>query len=136
VGGHREGVEVAALIPRPSGGGADGRGGQEASGVGGGALGVLLARKKGRGEKDLGQRRSMPFNGGGSSGEEQWGGAGVGVVPRGGGGRGGPGAVPGRRCRPAAARPQRERVGSACMHGWRQTGEARVTDKWARGHSN
>jgi hypothetical protein len=31
----------------------------------------------------------MPFNGGGSSGEEQWGGAGVGVVPRGGGGRGG-----------------------------------------------
>jgi hypothetical protein len=55
----------------------------------GGALGVLLARKKGRGEKDLGRRRSMHFNGGGSSGEEQWGGAGVGVVPRGGGGRGG-----------------------------------------------
>jgi hypothetical protein len=35
----------------------------------GGALGVLFARKKGRGEKDLGRRRSMPFNGGGSSGE-------------------------------------------------------------------
>jgi hypothetical protein len=30
------------------------------------------------------------------------------------GGRGGPGAVPGRHCRPAATQPQRERAGGAC----------------------
>jgi hypothetical protein len=51
-----------------------------------GALSMLLVSKKGSGEKNLGQRWLAPFNGGVV---EQWGGVGLGVVPRGGGGRGG-----------------------------------------------
>jgi hypothetical protein len=35
---------------------------------GGGALDVLLVRKKGRGEKNLGRRRPAPFNCGGGGG--------------------------------------------------------------------
>jgi hypothetical protein len=50
-------------------------------------------------------------------GAEQWGGAGVGAAPRGGGRRGGPGAVPGWRCQLAAVRPRWERAGDACVRG-------------------
>jgi hypothetical protein len=38
-------------------------------------------------------------------------------------GGGGAGAVLGRRCRPAVARPRWEWVGSSCVHGRRRTGE-------------
>jgi hypothetical protein len=41
----------------------------------------------------------------------------VGAAPRGGGGRAGLGVLPGRCCRPAAARPWRERAGGACARG-------------------
>jgi hypothetical protein len=39
----------------------------------------------------------------------------VGAAPRGEGGHGGPGAVPERFCRPAAARPRQERAVGVCM---------------------
>jgi hypothetical protein len=45
--------------------------------VGGGALGVLLARKKGHGEKNLGRQRPTPFKGGGGAVGRGWGGGGA-----------------------------------------------------------
>jgi hypothetical protein len=39
----------------------------------------------------------------------------VGAAPHGEGGHGGPGAVPERFCRPAAARPRQERAVGVCM---------------------